>query len=63
MATDSKGFQGVETLRHQLRNQRRVIVVMRQVELAKAETSWEATQPAYDGGSRSGYSKGPGELG
>ena len=63
MGRDGEGFQGVRTLRHQVHGQRCVIVVIQQVDLAKAEVSWDATQPTYDGGSCSAYLKGSGELG
>ena len=39
-----------------------VIGVMRYVDLAKAETSWEVTQPARDGRNFSDYLKGSSEL-
>ena len=61
MARDGEGFRGVRTLRHQAHNQRCIIVLMRYVDLARAETSWETTQPAHDGGDFSAYLKGSGE--
>ena len=63
MGIDSEGFQGVRTPRHQAHNRRCLIFDKPQVDLAKAEISWEATEPACDGGKSVIYPEGSGKLG